>query len=251
MIKTDQFSNEVGFYDLLDSTNGGGLTTINWLNDSTIVGSGVYSYPIGNITIDAFKIDRNGNLLKSKFLLEDINGNGFTDGVSTFNNMILLVGGFGNIFNTYLYKIRSDLEFDSIYTTPFVYDSLCPYPIVSDTLPLDCVIVGLDEIMKDKEKSELKVYPNPVSDILHIMVPDLIRIDQSTQTYTAGTIYHQWESVGIEIYNITGRLIITKEAIKSTKQIDLDVSEWESGLYIVQVRYLGRLIGNDKIMVRH
>jgi len=205
----------------------------------------------GNIPfISAFKTNKNGVLLHSKFLLEDINGNGFDDGATTYNNRILLVGNFGLYsFNTYLYKLKSDLEFDSIYSTPFVYDSLCPYPIVSDTLPLDCVIVGLDEIMKDKEKSELKVYPNPASDIMHIVIPGMIRIDQSTQNYTAGTFFHQWKSADIEIYDLSGTRVYQKEVHQTDPELSVDISYWPPGMYVVRLVYLGRTAGSGKVVV--
>ncbi|MBN1198242.1 MAG: hypothetical protein JXA23_02740, partial [Bacteroidales bacterium] len=34
-------------------------------------------------------------------------------------------------------KVNSDLEYDSIYTQPFTYDSLCPHPIISTPVELD------------------------------------------------------------------------------------------------------------------
>jgi len=40
IIKTDKFGNEIAFSDLIDTADAGGLTTINWLADSTFVSSG-------------------------------------------------------------------------------------------------------------------------------------------------------------------------------------------------------------------
>ncbi len=115
---------------------------------------------------------------------------------------------------------------------------------------MDCVIVGLDEIMKDKEKSELKVYPNPASDIMHIVIPGMIRIDQSTQNYTAGTFYHQWKSADIEIYDLSGKRRYQKEVHQADPELIIDVSSWHPGMYVVRLVYLGRTAGSVKVVVK-
>jgi hypothetical protein len=56
-----------------------------------------------------------------------------------------------------------------------VYDSLCPYPIASDTITLDCEVVGMDEPFQNPETGRLKVYPDPTSDILHIEIPEKLK----------------------------------------------------------------------------
>ncbi len=82
-------------------------------------------------------------------------------------------------FDTYLFKLTQDLEQDTFYTTPFVYDSLCPYQIASDTIvPDDCgVIVGIEEPgggeagkqggMEAWGHGGLKIWPNPASGVIH------------------------------------------------------------------------------------
>ena len=72
---------------------------------------------------------------------------GFTK--TTFDDKILIfIDDYtSGQFDPTLFKLTQDLEQDTFYTTPFVYDSLCPYQIVSDTIvPDDCgVIVGIEE----------------------------------------------------------------------------------------------------------
>ncbi|MEI6435959.1 MAG: hypothetical protein WCP32_14015 [Bacteroidota bacterium] len=40
-------------------------------------------------------------------------------------------------------KVNDNLQWDSINTAPFTYESLCPYAIATDTLPLDnCTVIA-------------------------------------------------------------------------------------------------------------
>ena len=79
------------------------------------------------------------------------------DATVTFDNKIVFVvtSPYTNAatWDILMYKLNSDLEWDSVYTQPFVYDYLCPDPIVSDTIPMDC------DIITDVEKQLSKPTP--------------------------------------------------------------------------------------------
>jgi hypothetical protein len=130
-----------------------------------------------------------------------------------------------------------------------VYDSLCPYPIASDTIPLDCEVVGLDEPFTNPETSRLKVYPNPASDILHIGIPEKLKTETSTPAFNITTVYHQWRSAAVEVYDLFGRRVFSKEVTPADKELSIDVSAWHAGMYVVRLVYLGRKAGSEKVVM--
>jgi hypothetical protein len=163
---------------------------------------------------------------------------------------LLLVGGFWDgIWRSHAYKLNADLEYDTLYSYPFVYDSLCPYPIASDTIPLDCEVVGLDEPFGNPETGRLKVYPNPASDILHIEIPEKLKTETSTPAFSITTVYHQWKSATVEVYDLFGRRVFSKEVTPADKELSIDVSAWHAGIYVVRLVYLGRTAGSEKVAV--
>lgn len=250
LIKTSSNGEEMGWKNLMDSTDGGGIATINWLDDSTLVHGVAWSPFGGEPTLSVMKTDRDGNVLKSKFLSQT--DNYFMDGESVTDNKVVLTGGFYvSGWKTYLYKFNSDIEYDSNYTHPFVYDSLCPHPIASDTIPLDCVIVGLDEPPGNYAKTRLRVYPNPASDQLTIEIPEQLHATQKTSLFTINTIHHQWESADLDIFNLSGNLVYYQKITHREKQVILKTAEWKDGLYIVRLRYNGAEVSNVKLLVRH
>ena len=110
----------------------------------------------------------------------------------TFDDKFITVDDdtFNNKFRIVALKVNSDLEYDSIYTQPFTYDSLCPYPIVSDTIDPNCdnVIVSVDEPFKKPETTQLMVYPNPVDNIVTVELPKYLVVSNTSGNVPATTI---------------------------------------------------------------
>lgn len=79
--------------------------------------------------------------------------------------------------------------------------------------------------VSDNEATSIKVYPNPVNDILNIVTP----FDDT--------------KINANIYNIQGQLLLEKTIL--TKQTELDISNLNSGIYFLQIK-----AGNEKIMTR-
>jgi len=76
-------------------------------------------------------------------------------------------------YDAYLFKLNQKLEHDTFYTYPYLYDTLCPYPIISDTILLDScdIIVGIEEEKERKKESErLVIYPNPAESMVNCRV---------------------------------------------------------------------------------
>jgi hypothetical protein len=250
MLKTDANGNELSYHDLIPNTWQAVFYNINWFQDSTIEIDGGWSFSPTQIgQIGVYKIDKNGNILDSANIVNSIYC--FTDAIIDQDDKIFLVQGpyINNQWHTYAWKLNSDLEYDTLYTQPMVYDSLCPYPIASDTIPLDCEVVGLDEPFTNPETSRLKVYPNPASDILHIGIPEKLKTETSTPAFNITTVYHQWRSAAVEVYDLFGRRVFSKEVTPADKELSIDVSAWHAGMYVVRLVYLGRKAGSEKVVM--
>ena len=250
IIKTDSAGNELLYNDLVPNSNQAVFFNLNWFQESTIAldGGWLMNYG-GEGQVGVFKVDKNGNFLDSVNIKKTIYC--FADAIIDSDNKLVLLHGIpsGSKWHIYTWKLNSDLEFDTLYTQPLVYDSLCPHPIVSDTIPLDCEIVGLDEPIKNEETGRLKVWPNPASDILHIMIPDKLKAVDENPVFNLTTIYHQWRSATIEIYDLFGRRMFTKEIRQGDKELETNFNSWPRGMYVVRLVYNGRTVASEKVVV--
>jgi len=250
MIKTDWEGNEISYHNMVPDSWQAVFFNINWFQDSTIALDGGWGMHYGDEGQNGvFKVDRNGNFLDSVNIQRTVYC--FTDAIVDGDNKLSLVQAKhdGTRWHTYFWKLNSNLEFDTLYTQPHVYDSLCPHAIASDTIPLDCVIVGLDEPFQNPETGRLKVYPNPASDKIHIVIPDQIKTQTHSPVFNLTTVYHQWRSATVEIYDLFGRRMFSREVHQGDQELDADVSSWPRGMYVVRLVYDGRTVGSEKIVV--
>lgn len=149
----------------------------------------------------------------------------------------------------YFYKLNSDFDFDSIYTHQYTYDSLCPHPIVSDTIDPNCnLIVGIDNPKQGKSSSVLKVYPNPATDHVIVEFPTVLVLNGSERNLGTKELF-QWKSTNLEIYDFQGKRLLEKEIIKSLDHFDLDVSSWQRGLYYFRLVYDKQTAGGQKVII--
>ncbi len=250
MMKTDANGNEISYHDLVPDSWQAVFFNINWFQDSTIEidgGWGMNSMSEGQIA--AFKVDKNGNVLDSINIMESVYC--FSDAIIDMDNKVVLVQPLhdGNHWRTNLWKLNSDLEYDTLYTHPIVYDSLCPHPIPSDTIPLDCVVVGLNEPFENPETGRLKVYPNPASEVLHVEIPDKLKAETHSPVFNLTTVYHQWKSAVMEIYDLFGKQVFSKEIRQGEKLLDINIAEWPRGMYVVRLVYNGKTVASEKVVV--
>jgi len=274
IIKTSATGQPLFYQNLVDTATIGGASTINWFQDSTLVlGIGWKQMDTLGATfnIGVMKTDSFGNTIKYKQLIFD-GEQAFNDADVTFDNKLIIVNSDYYLTNiiTKAFKLNSDLEYDSIYTTPFTYDSLCPYPIISDTIPLDdceVVIVGIDEAMQDPETTKLHVYPNPAASHITIEMPKYLvrksgshppslklrraRADEQAGDFgiTATTIYHQWKEIRLEVFDLFGRLMYSEVIPQLEKSVELDVSAWPEGLYVARMVFMNEVVGSVKFVV--
>ena len=256
LVRTSQSGRPLLYHNLADTSEAGGATTINWFADSTLViglGWQVNSGPGEPRIIGAMKTDSLGNKIKFKQLIYD-GDQTFNDAVMTFDNKVVLINSYyqTNSIKTFAFKLNSNLEYDSIYTHPYTYDSLCPHPVVSDTTSLtDCHVlhVGLEEAGREPGAAKLKIFPNPASLRVTIALPRYL-VRKSVQSgVTITTTYHQWDHATLAICDLTGRIMHSEEVSDKTGEVTLGVSGWHPGLYYARFLYHHEMMAGGKFMV--
>ena len=249
LIKVSNNSTEGYNKDIVSNVLGGGISTANWLNDTILILGGGWGNS-DSCQNRLFKTDTLGNLLKIKYL--PATSNGILSTAKTFDDKFLSIVTHCENANCeiYAFKVNSDLEYDTIYTYPFVYDSLCPHPIVSDTIDPDCgLIVNVDEPFSNPDAHQLKVFPNPAKEKLTVVFPKYLIIDNHSGPVQSTTVYHQWKSTILEVYDLSGRKMMEKEVKQSEKEIILDVSGWQRGMYVFRLMFNNQEVGNQKVVV--
>jgi hypothetical protein len=180
MVKLDLQGNIMGVYDLVHGNYDlGKIMTFDFINDSLLVGSAGWGDEDGPYQSRVIIFDTLGHIADSTTIVDDY-FLGFTK--VTFDNKILIFkyNHEANDLDPTLYKLTQDLEQDTFYTRPFVYDSLCPYQIVSDTIvPDDCgVIVGIEEEdgmeawgqggVEAEVQGGMEIWPNPANQLINV-----------------------------------------------------------------------------------
>lgn len=82
----------------------------------------------------------------------------------------------------------------------------------------------------DKEVDDISIYPNPVSDILHVELPMLIE----KQSYI------------LEIWSASGALV--KEVLLRSRIMDINTDDMRPGVYFYQVRTGDKIINTNKLI---
>lgn len=208
-------------------------TGLVWTNDPTLF-SGF---------CELYKTDTIGNTLCQRRLLDEDYPP--TCIIKTFDGKIVAIGYFyvDTNWDIYMWKMNENLEDDTLYTQPLVYDSLCPFEIQSDTVLLDCgLFVNIDEIpTKEEYESSIKISPNPAKEWVVLNFPDVLAEGK----------------VNLNVYDIFGREMEKRgrgdeekngSVLPSNRMILLDVSDYSTGMYIAVVidqkgrRYTGKFV---------
>jgi hypothetical protein len=234
------------FKDVVPDACPGGNGSLNWLNDSSFVlfAGGTVN---GSTLLKWLRLDTLGNELFSKVFPDGwITSTGYS--IVTDDKKIVATSDHSLII--YFYKLNSDFDFDSIYSHPYVYDSLCPHPIISDTIDPNCdLIVSIDDSKNNPQKSNLKVYPNPATNRISIEFPKVLVVSSGQGKYKSSKEYFQWKSTLFEVYNIEGRKVFEKEIPKIQQQLELDISNWQKGLYYFRLLYDKQTVGGEKVII--
>jgi len=177
IFKLSNDGDSIASYRVYDDTLslGGTVQTLRLFDDTTFIVGTQFGYTNSDNWWSLNKTDTLGNVLLQRKEEEHLI---FTQSQLTFDNKIVMLGASVSTYPIYpdmigLYKFNSNLEYDSIYTMPRIYDSLCPHAITSDTIPMpdNCIYVSLPEEPKPGELQPLKLYPNPASDYVSVEMP--------------------------------------------------------------------------------
>ncbi|RLD87189.1 MAG: hypothetical protein DRJ09_10720, partial [Bacteroidetes bacterium] len=171
----DSAGNETGFTGITNQNispevKDNDLSNLIILNDTTYmitaqVGNKTTGNPIGE-----FVIDTSGNTVYYYHNHPGAYSN-LHPTAKTGDNRFAFVSRKQNTHkDILLYKLNADLTQAEIDTNTYVYDSLCPHAIVSDTIYLnDCdIVTAIPEFptpeawQQAKQRVELTAYPNPV-----------------------------------------------------------------------------------------
>ena len=237
--------------DLISNSYLGLVVNVVQKDDTTLIFSGAWAIPGVSSPVGLIKSDTMGNVIKTKQFYSNY-GELVNSTAKTFDNKFISVMTHcsGSTCAIYAYKVNSNLEYDSIYTQPFTYDSLCPYPIVSDTLDLNCITVGIEEPQAYDETTKLKVYPNPASQKLTLEFPKYLVVNTSGAGVQSTVIYHQWNSTILEAYNLFGRQVYSKEIPKTQDKLEMNISGWQPGMYLFRLVYQKRTAASVKVVIQ-
>ena len=246
LIKFTESGEESYYQDLFPEACPGGLGPMNWLDDTTFVAC------VGGTVNGAFQLkwiraDTLGISQYDRYYTENWMS-GTKNSIISTDNKISNVSSISSTF--YFYKLNFNLEFDSIYTTPRTYDSLCPYPIVSDTVDPDCgLIVSINDPEKFPELYQLKVYPNPATHNVTVEVPEFLQKQTGPAGFQAITTYHQWGSALLEAYDVYGRKVMEQLVLQADRTLVVDVNRWKRGMYVFRLNFRGECIATEKVVI--
>jgi hypothetical protein len=81
------------------------------------------------------------------------------------------------------------------------------------------------------------------------VIPEQLKTENQNPFFNLSTVYHRWHSAHLEIYNLFGKKMLSKEVVQSEKEVAVDVSSWPRGMYVVRLVYNGQTVGSEKVMV--
>jgi hypothetical protein len=227
----------------------GGNGELNWLDDTTMVvtAGGILN---GTLIAKWMKIDTFGIATYSKFFSQAyiLNSNNPCT-LITFDKKVATFEGYNMLI--YFYKLNQNFDFDSMYTHQYVYDSLCPHSIVSDTIDPNCdLIVSVDNSKTFPQSSKLKVYPNPATNSVNVEFPKVLVL-RTGQGKNQGTKeYYQWKSTTFEVYDLEGKKVFQKEIPMVQQQLEMDISNWQRGLYFFRLIYDKQTVDGVKVIIK-
>jgi len=196
-----------------------------------------------------FKTDTLGNVIQSAIL--DTTSSGMVSSAKTFDNkFISITTDCPTNCHIVAYKVNSNLQYDSIYTHSYTYDSLCSHPIVSDTIDPDCgLVVNVEEPFTNPETHRMKIFPNPTTGKLTIVFPKYLVVTNDVPPIKSITTYHQWKSTILEAYDLNGKQVFQKEIPKDQTQLEMDVSTWPKGIFFFRLVYNKQMVASEKVIL--
>ena len=233
----------------------GRITSLATPDTNLVIAADVWSEDLGQPWyVTVYKSDTAANLIKEKILQSTENGIRKT--IVTSDNKLLMTAGhwFNSTagWDTYLYKLTMDLEYDTVDTRPLVYDYLCPEAVKRmDTIVPDCdIIVGLEEPLHQTERYSLVASPNPASAQLTLTLPDRMMKEWENNGLSSRTLYYTLpDNLQLQFTDALGRMCKTIQVAKGTRQVTVDVSRWPAGVYLARLTGGSTVVADVKLIV--
>lgn len=173
--------------------------------------------------------------------------------ICTTNDSKLLISASHNLnaMDFMLIKYNENLEYDSIYTYPYIYDSLCYGGITSGSIEMACdAITGItNEISKGLPA--LKLAPNPADEYTVVYLPETIATNNTQGIFDVTTYRSDYvKNLSMDVFDINGRLIYSNPWPEDKKEWVLNTTGWKSGLYMIRIFNNERIISTGKLMIR-
>ena len=234
----------------------GRITSLATPDTNLVIAADVWSEDLGQPWyVTVYKSDTSANLIKEKTIQSTENG--IMKTIVTSDSKLLMTAGhwFNSTteWDTYLYKLTMDLEYDIVDTRPLVYDYLCPEAVKPmDTIVPDCdIIVGMEEPMHQAERYSLVASPNPASNQLTLTLPDRMMKEWESNGLSSRTLYYTLpDNLQLQFTDALGRLHQTLAVAKGTPQVTVDVSRWPAGVYLARLTGGSTVVAEVKVVVR-
>ncbi|KAF0200712.1 MAG: hypothetical protein FD170_3241, partial [Bacteroidetes bacterium] len=231
---------------------------LSWMVDSTIAITGAFEIYENNwfrYPSDVSIIDTLGNVNYHRILLEDYWGATYRVS-TTHDNKILATGSadavnpYGPPGNTFLFKLTPTLEDDVYDPTPRVYDYACPGGVAPhDTIGMEeCdIVVSVEHLATLPDVAVMEVYPNPVSDVFQVRLPEFIAIRNNNKGLNTALYQsnYQHQSV-LQVFDLSGRFITEQKLTQGQMVVQFDAERWVPGMYLLRLVYKDKTVGSAK-----
>lgn len=180
------------------------------------------------------KTDNHGNFI-NEVKIRDFTS--VISGIGVTKDKKLAVAAWADELNSnFLFsKYNRDLEYDTLYNSPFIYDYDCSSSISSGFIEMNCnTIIKVEELERDKTRS-LKIAPNPAKDYCIIYLPDTYSKVDVSAIFNVTTSYTDYvKDVTIEVWDINSKLVNQFNLPNGIKEQVIKTSNFKKGIYLVK-----------------
>jgi hypothetical protein len=244
------------FFPLSDSLSY--AYSLSWMQDSTIVIAGTMENPDFwfERRVEIQIVDTMGAILHSRRLLDDYTGPYYYVS-TTHDNKILATGSaeenpYGPMLNTMLFKLTPTLEDDVYDPTPREYDYACPGGVAPhDTIGMEeCdIVVSAETLATLPDVAIMEVYPNPVSDVFQVRLPEFIAIRNSNKGLNTALYQSNYQQHSVlQVFDLSGRFISKQKLTQGQLIAEFDASNWAPGMYLLRLVYKDKTVGSAKVV---
>jgi len=82
-----------------------------------------------------------------------------------------------------------------------------------------------------------------------VEIPEFMQKQTGPIGFQVTTVYHQWGSAMLEGYDLFGRKVMAQTVYQGTGNVDIDVSQWQGGMYVFRLSYRGETVATEKVVV--